>query len=76
MPLADLIDDVFELLGVGEPAEGVDRELEGLILGGTGGPPSCPATTSTFCPWMAFSTSRVVSPKVCRRFGSSQTRML
>ena len=28
-PLADLDDDVAELLGVGEPAQGVDRQLEG-----------------------------------------------
>ena len=26
-----LDDDIFELLGVGQPAQGVDRELEGLI---------------------------------------------
>ncbi len=43
---------------------------------GTGGPPICPATTSMFCPRMAARTSAVVIPKVCRRFGSSQTRML
>ncbi len=75
MPLADLIVIPSNWLASESRPRAFIVNWNGWFSG-TGGPPICPETTSIFCPRMAFSTSWVVSPKVCRRFGSSQTRML
>ena len=56
-----LDNDLLELLDVREPAQGVDGELKVLVRRAPAAPRACPATTWTFCCWMALTTSMVVS---------------
>ena len=72
---AGLHDDALELLRVGQPAERGDGELEPLARTGSGGWPTCPAATCTFCRRRAAITSSVVSWRAASLSGSSQMRI-
>ena len=69
-----LDDDVGELRGIGQTAQGFDINLEGLGRS-TGGCASTPAETWTFCARNAATTSPAVRSSAAILSGSSQMRM-
>ena len=73
---AGLDDDVGELLGVGEPAQGVDRELELLALAGRAAGRSGRRRPARSAGLMAVTTSMALRLSAASLSGSSQARRL
>jgi hypothetical protein len=67
-------DDVAELLGRGQPALGLDVELELLVVRDRRAPMR-PTGACTFCAWIAPTTSDGVRLRLISRSTSNQMRM-